>query len=132
MRPASHSGLTNATIHSFTGSVTGTASGAISLLSGTQVTAALGVTMHAGNSLTATDPTTITAQNGDVTLTADTGNVTLGLYKGNVRVLDRQSEFSLYDTSIAGFTMGADYDQKDAAGFINILGLPVRLAAAHP
>jgi argininosuccinate synthase len=58
-----------------------------------------------------------------------TGSVTLGLYKGNVRVLDRRSPFSLYDTSIAGFTMKADYDQKDAEGFINILGLPVKLAA---
>jgi hypothetical protein len=26
--------------------------------------------------------------------------------------------------------MGADYNQKDAEGFINILGLPVRIAAA--
>jgi len=26
--------------------------------------------------------------------------------------------------------MGADYDQKDAAGFINILGLPLRIEAA--
>jgi len=59
-----------------------------------------------------------------------TGTVTLGLYKGNVRVLDRRSPHSLYDTSIGGFTMGADYDQRDAAGFINILGLPLRLKAA--
>ncbi|HUU12249.1 MAG TPA: argininosuccinate synthase [Terriglobia bacterium] len=59
-----------------------------------------------------------------------TGTVTLGLYKGNVRVIDRHSPFSLYDTSIAGFTMGSDYDQRDAEGFINILGLPVKLAAA--
>jgi argininosuccinate synthase len=59
-----------------------------------------------------------------------TGMVTLGLYKGNVRIIDRQSPHSLYDTSIAGFTMKADYDQKDAEGFINILGLPVKLAAA--
>jgi argininosuccinate synthase len=59
-----------------------------------------------------------------------TGAVTLGLYKGNVRVLDRKSPHSLYDTSIAGFTMKSDYDQKDAEGFINILGLPVKLAAA--
>lgn len=58
-----------------------------------------------------------------------TGAVTLGLYKGNVRVLDRRSPFSFYDTSIAGFTMKADYDQKDAEGFINILGLPIKLAA---
>ena len=59
-----------------------------------------------------------------------TGTVTLGLYKGNVRIIDRQSPHSLYDTSIAGFTMKSDYDQKDAEGFINILGLPVKLAAA--
>ena len=60
-----------------------------------------------------------------------TGAVTLGLYKGNVRVLDRQSPTSLYDTSIAGFTMKDDYDQKDAEGFINILGLPTKIAAAQ-
>ncbi len=59
-----------------------------------------------------------------------TGSVTLGLYRGNVRVLDRQSPASLYDTSIGGFTMNGDYDQKDAAGFIYILGLPVKLAAS--
>ena len=58
-----------------------------------------------------------------------TGSVTLGLYKGNLRVLDRQSSQSLYDTSIAAFTMKADYDQKDAAGFINLLGLPTKIAA---
>jgi argininosuccinate synthase len=58
-----------------------------------------------------------------------TGSVTLGLSRGLVRVLDRQSPYSLYDTSIGGFTMGADYDQRDAEGFINILGLPVKLAA---
>lgn len=58
-----------------------------------------------------------------------TGNVTLGLYKGSIRVLDRESAYSLYDTSIGGFTMGADYDQKDAAGFINIIGLPVKIEA---
>lgn len=59
-----------------------------------------------------------------------TGSVILGLYKGNVRIVDRRSPHSLYDTSIAGFTMKSDYDQKDAEGFINILGLPVKLAAA--
>jgi argininosuccinate synthase len=57
------------------------------------------------------------------------GTVTLGLYKGNVRVLDRQSPYSLYDTSIGSFVMSSDYNQKDAEGFINILGLPIRLAA---
>jgi argininosuccinate synthase len=59
-----------------------------------------------------------------------TGKVTLGLYRGSIRVLDRQSPYSLYDTSIGSFVMGADYDQKDAEGFINILGLPLRIEAA--
>lgn len=59
------------------------------------------------------------------------GTVTLGLYKGNVRVLDRQSPYSLYDTSIAGFTMGSDFDQRHAEGFIHILGLPVKMTAAR-
>ena len=59
-----------------------------------------------------------------------TGTVTMGLYKGNVRVLDRCSPYSLYDHSIGSFSMNSDYNQKDAEGFINILGLPLRLAAA--
>jgi argininosuccinate synthase len=58
------------------------------------------------------------------------GEVTLGLYRGHLRVLDRVSPNSLYDTSIGSFVMGADYDQKDAEGFINILGLPLRIEAA--
>jgi argininosuccinate synthase len=59
-----------------------------------------------------------------------TGTVTLGLYKGNVTIIGRQSEYSLYQTHLAGFTMGESYDQKDAAGFIRILGLPARSRAS--
>ena len=55
-----------------------------------------------------------------------TGSVALSLYKGNVAVVSRQSEHSLYRTDLAAFTMGAEYDQKDAEGFIRILGLPAR------
>jgi argininosuccinate synthase len=57
------------------------------------------------------------------------GTVTLSLYKGNVSVLSRKSEFSLYRTDLSSFTMGESYDQKDAAGFIRILGLPSRSRA---
>ena len=32
--------------------------------------------------------------------------------------------------SVASFTMGADYDQKDAAGFINLIGLPIKVRAS--
>jgi argininosuccinate synthase len=58
-----------------------------------------------------------------------TGSVTLELYKGNVAVVSRQSENSLYRTDLSSFTMGESYDQKDAAGFIRILGLPARSRA---
>ncbi|MFI5108803.1 MAG: argininosuccinate synthase [Terriglobales bacterium] len=58
-----------------------------------------------------------------------TGSVSLSLYKGNVAITGRQSEYSLYNTDLAGFTMGESYDQKDAAGFIRILGLPARSRA---
>ncbi len=58
-----------------------------------------------------------------------TGEVTLGLYKGNVKPLSRTSPYSLYSLDIASFTMGASYDQKDALGFINLIGLPVKVRA---
>jgi argininosuccinate synthase len=58
-----------------------------------------------------------------------TGSVTLGLYKGNVSVVSRESENSLYRTDLSSFTMGDSYNQKDAAGFIRILGLPSRSRA---
>jgi argininosuccinate synthase len=58
-----------------------------------------------------------------------TGSVTLSLYKGNVSIASRQSEYSLYRTDLSSFTMGAEYDQKDAEGFIRILGLPSRSRA---
>ena len=58
-----------------------------------------------------------------------TGDITLSLYKGNASVVSRESEHSLYRTDLSSFTMGAGYDQKDAAGFIRILGLPARSRA---
>jgi len=58
-----------------------------------------------------------------------TGSVTLSLYKGNVSIVSRESEHSLYRTDLSSFTMGDGYDQKDAAGFIRILGLPSRSRA---
>jgi len=58
-----------------------------------------------------------------------TGTVMLALYKGNIAVASRKSEYSLYRTDLSSFTMGESYDQKDAAGFIRILGLPSRSRA---
>jgi argininosuccinate synthase len=59
-----------------------------------------------------------------------TGSVTLSLYKGNVSIVSRKSAYSLYRNDLSSFTMGAGYDQKDAEGFIRILGLPSRSRAA--
>jgi argininosuccinate synthase len=58
-----------------------------------------------------------------------TGEVTLEIYKGNVTVLKRASPWSLYNQELSSFTMGAAYDQKDAEGFINCLGLPIKVKA---
>ena len=55
-----------------------------------------------------------------------TGTVKLALYKGNVSIAGRASEYALYSPELSSFTMGASYDQKDAASFIRILGLPAR------
>jgi argininosuccinate synthase len=59
-----------------------------------------------------------------------TGEVKLRLYKGNIEPLSRHSPYSLYSLDIASFTMGASYDQKDALGFINLVGLPIKVRAA--
>jgi argininosuccinate synthase len=59
------------------------------------------------------------------------GNVRLRLYKGNVIVVGRESASdSLFDASIATFEddRGA-YDQKDAAGFIKLNALRMRIEA---
>jgi argininosuccinate synthase len=59
-----------------------------------------------------------------------TGEVKLRLYKGHIDPLSRKSQYSLYSLDIASFTMGASYDQKDALGFINLIGLPIQVRAA--
>ena len=58
------------------------------------------------------------------------GSVRLKLYKGNVIVVGRESAQSLFDTTIATFEddRGA-YDQKDAAGFIKLNALRMRIEA---
>ncbi|NMA55222.1 MAG: argininosuccinate synthase [Firmicutes bacterium] len=54
-----------------------------------------------------------------------TGSVRLKLYKGNIIVCGRSSPYSLYRQDLATFDADDIYDQKDAAGFINLYGLPL-------
>lgn len=59
-----------------------------------------------------------------------TGTVKVKLYKGNIVPASLKSPYSLYDENIAAF--GDDhgvYDQRDAQGFINLFGLPIKVQA---
>jgi argininosuccinate synthase len=57
------------------------------------------------------------------------GVIRLKLYKGNCTVVGRKSPNSLYDPKLATFEEEAIYDQKDAEGFINLFGLPLKVQA---
>jgi len=57
-----------------------------------------------------------------------TGTVRVKLYKGNATVIGRESSESLYDQELVTFEDGAvAYDQKDAAGFIKLNALRLRV-----
>ena len=59
-----------------------------------------------------------------------TGTVRLKLYKGSCTIAGTKSPYSLYDTDIASFTMDEElYNHKDAEGFINCFGLPLKMRA---
>ena len=58
-----------------------------------------------------------------------TGQVKLKLYKGNIIPAGSTSPYSLYNASIASFTTGDLYNHKDADGFINLFGLPLKVRA---
>ncbi len=58
-----------------------------------------------------------------------TGQVKLKLYKGNIISAGSTSPYSLYNASIASFTTGELYNHKDADGFINLFGLPLKVRA---
>ncbi|MCL2812911.1 MAG: argininosuccinate synthase, partial [Clostridia bacterium] len=66
----------------------------------------------------------------DSTQQAVTGTVKLKLYKGNIMPAGVFSPYSLYSEAIATFGDSAElYDHKDAEGFINLFGLPVKVGA---
>jgi argininosuccinate synthase len=56
-----------------------------------------------------------------------TGTVRVKLYKGNVTVTGRKSDRSLYDPKVATFEEDTVYDQADAAGFIKLNALRLRI-----
>lgn len=57
------------------------------------------------------------------------GSVTLKLYKGSATVVSRKSIKSLYSEAHVTFEEDSVYDQKDAAGFIKLNALRLRIGA---
>lgn len=64
----------------------------------------------------------------NVTQLSVTGSVKLKLFKGRCTPAGIKSPKSLYDTGLAGFKMGGDYNAMDAVGFIRLFGLQTRIA----
>lgn len=56
------------------------------------------------------------------------GSVTLELYKGHATPVTARSDRSLYDPKLASFAMDG-YDVTAARGFIDLFGLPMKVAA---
>ncbi len=65
----------------------------------------------------------------DKTQETVTGKVRIKLYKGNMIKAGAWSDWSLYSEEIATFGEDHVYDQSDSAGFINLYGLPIKVAA---
>jgi argininosuccinate synthase len=62
---------------------------------------------------------------------AVSGEVRLILHAGRAVVTGRRSETSLYDFGLATYDAGDTFDQSQARGFIELWGLPSRLASAR-
>ncbi len=57
------------------------------------------------------------------------GEVRLVLHSGNVTVNGRRSESSLYDFNLATYDAGDTFDQSLAKGFVELWGMPSKIAA---
>lgn len=57
------------------------------------------------------------------------GTVRVKLYKGNCNAAGVKSPYSLYSQDFATFETDEVYNQKDAEGFINLFGLPLKVRA---
>lgn len=59
------------------------------------------------------------------------GEIRMTLHGGRAVVTGRRSEASLYDFNLATYETGDTFDQKASNGFIEIYGLPSKVAAAR-
>jgi argininosuccinate synthase len=59
----------------------------------------------------------------DATQKRVSGKVKLKMHKGSLRVVGRESKYSLYQNDLATYTTGSTFDQTLAKGFIELWGL---------
>jgi len=59
-----------------------------------------------------------------------TGTVRMKLFKGSAAVAGRKSPYSMYDTGLATYAQGDQFDHSCAKGFIYVWGLPLKTVAA--
>ncbi|HVE97660.1 MAG TPA: argininosuccinate synthase [Mycobacteriales bacterium] len=60
-----------------------------------------------------------------------TGDVRMRLHGGTASVAGRRSDASLYDFHLATYDAADRFDQRDAKGFVDLWGLPLRVWAAR-
>lgn len=65
----------------------------------------------------------------EVTQKTVTGTVRIKLYKGSCTPAGAKSPYSLYNADFSTFEQDEVYNQKDAEGFINLFGLPMKVRA---
>lgn len=65
----------------------------------------------------------------NVTQKTVTGTVRMKLYKGSCTPAGSKSPYSLYNEEFSTFGRDEVYNQKDAEGFINLFGLPLKVRA---
>jgi argininosuccinate synthase len=59
------------------------------------------------------------------------GDIRMTLHGGRAVVTGRRSDASLYDFNLATYDAGDTFDQSLAKGFIDLFGLPSKIAAAR-
>jgi len=65
----------------------------------------------------------------DATQENVSGTARLKLYKGNAMIVGRKSDMSLYNFNLATYDKGDMFDHQASKGFIDLWGLPTKVAA---
>jgi argininosuccinate synthase len=59
----------------------------------------------------------------DATQVRVCGKVKVKMYKGSLRIVGRESKYSLYEPKLATYSAGSTFDQSLAKGFVELWGL---------